>query len=627
MADNRLQMIAELIDKVSPTAKKMEQAFKGLQTAAAKDLPAAFKKYQNAVNANETALKNYGKRHEGVRRELRAFQETILRVSPTVGRLTESIGAFSTGSGAAVSAAGAMGAALIVAGKFAADFATKMRDIKFGSEESGLGTRELTQVTLALGELSITAPETAANLVQLKQDMDDATKNAGEFMDSIKESAFKEFGYQFVELAKSGKDTFEVLDKLYDQLDEIKRRAGGGSSGMEKAGRYLSELHLDPRMARYTAKEFRERLDYIRKHGSTEAEMREAEKQAKLFRDELFKGEVIIGRIGTVVKTEITQKFLFINDLLDRIDAKYNAWIGGGAPPSGGGGGPFAGTGALSGAAGQATFGGGAASTGGGGSGAATFNERFSGAAGGGGRGPTFRSGVGPGRTGRPGAGAPGGGGDPRGLEGYIRQKATENGIDPDTAVAVARSEGLSNPIGDHGTSHGAFQLHTGGGLGDAFRKETGLDPADPANEKATIDFALKNAAKGGWGPWHGAANTGIGPWAGIGGRPGVPRTAAAAPTGDPAAVMPGAGTAVGGGPPAAFIMHHTGGRGTVEGVQATLRQRGLGVEYVMDRAGNIVHTGGPGSANILPGYGPVGKVLTTATLSVWRLSRGTTPT
>jgi hypothetical protein len=56
-----------------------------------------------------------------------------------------------------------------------------------------------------------------------------------------------------------------------------------------------------------------------------------------------------------------------------------------------------------------------------------------------------------------------------------------------------------------------------------------------------------------------------------------------------------------------AFIMHHTGGRGTVAGVQQTLRQRGLGVEYVMDRDGNITQTGGRGAANIMPGWGPKG--------------------
>jgi hypothetical protein len=69
--------------------------------------------------------------------------------------------------------------------------------------------------------------------------------------------------------------------------------------------------------------------------------------------------------------------------------------------------------------------------------------------------------------------------------------------------------------------------------------------------------------------------------------------------------------TAVGGGPPAAFIMHHTGGGGDVAGVQGTLHQRGLGVQYVMDREGNITRTGGPGAANIKNGWGPKGEGLT----------------
>ena len=75
---------------------------------------------------------------------------------------------------------------------------------------------------------------------------------------------------------------------------------------------------------------------------------------------------------------------------------------------------------------------------------------------------------------------------------------------------------------------------------------------------------------------------------------------------------------AVGGADPAAFIVHHTSGRGTVEGVQQTLRERGLGVEYVMDRGDKdrgprIYATGGPGAANIQPGWGDKGAGLSNA--------------
>ncbi len=116
---------------------------------------------------------------------------------------------------------------------------------------------------------------------------------------------------------------------------------------------------------------------------------------------------------------------------------------------------------------------------------------------------------------------------DPTEAEAYIRQSAAKRGIDPDTAVRVARSEGLSTYIGDEGSSFGPFQLHYGGiagggnavgGLGDEFTKVTGLHARDPSTWKAQVDFSLDQAAKGGWGPWHGAQRVGIADRQGIGG-------------------------------------------------------------------------------------------------------------
>lgn len=183
---------------------------------------------------------------------------------------------------------------------------------------------------------------------------------------------------------------------------------------------------------------------------------------------------------------------------------------------------------------------------------------------------------------------------DPRGLEPHIREEAKKYKIDPDTAVAVAKSEGLRDFSGDHGTSFGAFQLHKHGGLGDEFQKETGLDPADPANEKATISWALKNLDRTGWKPYHGAARLGIGAREGIGAENSQARNTPAG----------GAPSGLTGNDVEAFIVHHTGGRGTPEGVQNTLRQRGLGVEYIMDREGNIEVAGRRGAAHMKTGWG-----------------------
>jgi len=113
--------------------------------------------------------------------------------------------------------------------------------------------------------------------------------------------------------------------------------------------------------------------------------------------------------------------------------------------------------------------------------------------------------------------------GDPRGLAPFIRETAKKYGIDPEVALRVAKSEGLSSfrsgvrtKSGKEEPSFGAFQLYTGGGLGNKFQEEMRLDPSDPANEKATIDYALRTAAKVGWGPWHGAKKVGIQQWDGI---------------------------------------------------------------------------------------------------------------
>lgn len=111
-----------------------------------------------------------------------------------------------------------------------------------------------------------------------------------------------------------------------------------------------------------------------------------------------------------------------------------------------------------------------------------------------------------------------------RDKEAFIRASAIRAGINPDVAMAVARSEGFNNfkstIPGEQ--SFGAFQLHvTPGGrghaVGDEFQKLTGLDPADPKNEHESIMFALEWAKRHGWHDFHGAANTGISDRQGIG--------------------------------------------------------------------------------------------------------------
>lgn len=142
---------------------------------------------------------------------------------------------------------------------------------------------------------------------------------------------------------------------------------------------------------------------------------------------------------------------------------------------------------------------------------------------------------------------------DPKATEALIRARAPAYGIDPDTAVAIARSEGLNSYHGDGGSSFGPFQLHYGGvakggnavgGLGDSFTKQTGLDARDPSTVPQQIDFSLSQAAKGGWEPWHGRKTPGvnIGVWDGIGQAPKTAAGQLAAVPGSDAVPKAGAG-------------------------------------------------------------------------------------
>jgi hypothetical protein len=114
----------------------------------------------------------------------------------------------------------------------------------------------------------------------------------------------------------------------------------------------------------------------------------------------------------------------------------------------------------------------------------------------------------------------------------YIRDAAIKRGIDPETALTVAKAEALNvfDPTkpdrgGDEGSSFGPFQLHYAGmsksmpnaGLGDEFTARTGLDARDPSTWKQQVDFALDYAKANSWRPWMGASAAGIGARQGLG--------------------------------------------------------------------------------------------------------------
>ena len=73
----------------------------------------------------------------------------------------------------------------------------------------------------------------------------------------------------------------------------------------------------------------------------------------------------------------------------------------------------------------------------------------------------------------------------------------------------------------------------------------------------------------------------------------------------------PGTETAAGGEKPKAFIFHHTATHGSVDEVKRILKERHLGVQYIMDKEGNVINTGaGPGAQDIRNESGEYGTAL-----------------
>jgi hypothetical protein len=120
---------------------------------------------------------------------------------------------------------------------------------------------------------------------------------------------------------------------------------------------------------------------------------------------------------------------------------------------------------------------------------------------------------------------------DPRGMIPTLVEASNYYGHDPGTVIRAAQSEGLAQFYGDNRKSGTALQLYTGGGLGNEFQKETGLDPLNPENEKAALWWAVGNLGRTGWSPYKGAAKVGIGNWQGIN-RGAAPGATAKAGTG-----------------------------------------------------------------------------------------------
>lgn len=108
----------------------------------------------------------------------------------------------------------------------------------------------------------------------------------------------------------------------------------------------------------------------------------------------------------------------------------------------------------------------------------------------------------------------------------YIYQKAPQYGVNPNTALGIARFEGLNPNTINHptfgnrdakGYSFGPYQLYSGspdpnniapGGMASEFSQKFGARPSAD-NVQQQVDFALERMGKGGYGNWYAVRDQG----------------------------------------------------------------------------------------------------------------------
>ena len=567
MSDERLRLVAEVQDGFTGPLAKLNTALQrtaATGTQAGKDLKRDFEGFHGVLGKTNSAL-------QGMLAPLSGLGVAGLGAGLGLGAITAALGGFSKGTqqlailsketGLAVNELRAFGA---LGERFGVSAETMQGGVKRFSEEMSqlrkrYGEAYSSLQAMNLGELV----EKLVNAPNMKAALDSAMEALSNIGDPARRRKVAE---QLFGADQIGAVAGQVTGKYREMMREIQSSIGSMSKETEKAAadfeKNMSRMgNAAERLKLNVLGPLLKGLNTIVESGdrggirgnaeAIDADLQGRLKGAQSHRDELKADPVKNAEQLKSLEREIRN----LTDAIRRsregagpsgvsaIPMSYSGPLGpaGGMIQKAGFGVVLAAGGGNAGGLGLGGFGG-PLPTMGGGYGSGNPNVSGSGA----GRG----YGVYPAQSGAGVISAPplGGGGSARGISArdmrnvhpeiaaYIRNSAARHGIDPDVALRIANSEGLrgSTPTrmtpGDKDgtgayTSFGPFQLHYAGrgggmsskGMGDDFTRETGHHASDPRYWKEAIDFSMRRAAKGGWGPWHGRIGAGIGVRQGIG--------------------------------------------------------------------------------------------------------------
>lgn len=327
MPDDRMRIIAELLNKVSDPMKRMQRDVESFAKAG-KDMQNIFKKFGPQL----VDLDNKQRRHSRetlpqFRREMEALRDAFKKILPQFSDVTDKVSAFGLGAGTAIGSITAFGAAIYETGKSAKEFSESMRALRFASQESGYSISQIKQLDLAAGQFGLSAEQMRGAAKSFTESMVLLHKHNPEMIRAILPT--KQFGTELWRMAIAGKYGAENMGALFRAMDNIKK-AMPGTEGQVISGRLAKAFGLPPELARLNEQQFNEIMKITKDLGPDPYKLKEATEQASKLNKELLRTSAIFESWKVSIGTELSAMF-------DKLLNKFNDAAGHFRPNAGSG--------------------------------------------------------------------------------------------------------------------------------------------------------------------------------------------------------------------------------------------------------------------------------------------------
>jgi hypothetical protein len=329
---DKLEMIASLVDKVSGPTDKMARGF-GKLNQEGKKVNEGFLKWERSVRQAQTTYAKHDKAVISMHREFRALDSVIGKINPSFGELTRSVGAFGLGAGTLVGTLGAVGVAIYETTKKVSEFAEQMRDLKFGSRESGFSPGEISKWKLVGNEIGVAVEKVQSSLSGLSDVMGHIRTHDKGTLESLMPVAG--FTQKLLAMGRAGEHGAKALEEVLNISDKMKKSFGSEAEGIQHAKHFLELVGVDPSFANATREERQKALATAEKFGPSNDMFKPVIKDAERLNEELGKTAAIFESWKVAIQggllPPVTELVKSLNNMMQGqhggLGKSYSDWV------------------------------------------------------------------------------------------------------------------------------------------------------------------------------------------------------------------------------------------------------------------------------------------------------------